>query len=73
VSGEGVLLDSVILIEPLQRCREGHAVSAASAITRAKVLSGFDPPMAGPARMLLDSFPLVVIDGPVADLAARAA
>jgi len=54
VNGEGVLLDSVILIDHfngvvkatryLRRvAKQGHV----SAITRAEVLSGFDPPGAG--------------------------
>lgn len=78
MNGEGVLLDSVILIDHfngvvkatryLRRvAKQGHV----SAITRAEVLSGFDPPGAGPARMLLDTFPLIVLDGPIADLAAE--
>jgi hypothetical protein len=78
VSGEGILLDSVILIdhlngldqatEYLKQVRErGHV----SAITRAEVLAGIESVKAGPVGSLLDAFPLVVIDGPVADLAAE--
>lgn len=37
----------------------------------AEVLSGFDAPRAELVRMLLDAFPLIVIDRPVADLAAE--
>ncbi len=51
----------------LRQVREKGRVSA---ITRAEVLAGIDTAKAGPVRMLLDAFPLVVIDGPVADLAA---
>jgi len=78
VRGEGVLLDSVILIDHFNgvekattylRRVEGRA--RVSAIARAEVLSGFEPPQAGLARMLLDSFPLIVIDRPVADLGAE--
>lgn len=45
--------------------------SAISVITRAEVLTGFDPAEAGPAIVLLDRFPLLAIDKSVADLAAR--
>ena len=78
MSGEDILLDSVILIDHLngvekattylRQVREkGHV----SAITRAEVLAGIDNAKAGPVRTLLDAFPLVVIDGPIADLAAE--
>jgi len=78
VSGDGVLLDSVILIDHLNGVGKATAYlkevrdrGHVSAISRAEVLAGVDPVKAGPVRMLLDAFPLVVIDGPVADLAAE--
>lgn len=77
MSGEGVLLDSVIVIDHLNGITKATAYlrllgerARVSAITRAEVLSGFDFEKAGPVRMLLDAFPCVPIDAPVADLAA---
>ena len=72
------LIDSVILIDHFNgrpeatRClaRIGPE-SALSVITRAEVLAGFEPPEAVAAMGLLDRFPTLVIDPPVADLAAR--
>jgi predicted nucleic acid-binding protein len=72
------LIDSVILIDHFNgrpeatRClaRIGPE-SALSVITRAEVLTGFEPPEAVAAMGLLDRFPTLVIDSPVADLAAR--
>ena len=78
VSGEGVLLDSVILIDHLNGVdratdyiRSVGVLGFVSAITRAEVLSGVQPPRSSPVRALLDALPLVVIDAPVADLAAE--
>ncbi len=72
------LIDSVILIdhfnghEEATRClAELGKEAALSVITRAEVLTGFDPPEAAAALGLLDRFPTLVIDKPVADLAAR--
>jgi predicted nucleic acid-binding protein len=45
--------------------------SALSVITRAEVLAGFDEAAAPLAVRLLDRFPTLDIDVPVADLAAR--
>ncbi|HEY0513161.1 MAG TPA: PIN domain-containing protein [Thermoanaerobaculia bacterium] len=45
--------------------------SALSVITRAEVLAGFDPAGSAAASGLLDRFPTLVVDRPVADLAAR--
>jgi len=78
MSGEPVLLDSVILIDHFNGHRaasdylrevEGRAV--VSAITRAEVLAGFDDPDVEIARILLDRLPLIPIDRDVADVAAR--
>jgi predicted nucleic acid-binding protein len=45
--------------------------SAVSVITRAEVLTGFDPVDSALAVRLLDRFPTLAIDTAVADLAAR--
>jgi predicted nucleic acid-binding protein len=78
VNGEGVLLDSVIVIDHLNGIEKATAYlrllgerGHVSAITRAEVLSGFDSSTASPVRMLLEQFPFVAIDAPVADLAAE--
>lgn len=78
VSEPGVLLDSVILIDHfngvaaatayLERM-EGRA--AVSVISRAEVLTGFAEADEAPARRLLDYYPTLGIDTPVADAAAR--
>ena len=73
-----LLLDSVILIDHFN----GHAEAtrylartggeaALSVITRAEVLAGFDAGAVVAAAGLLDRFPTLGIDQPVADLAAR--
>lgn len=78
MSGEPVLLDSVVLIDHFN----GHGVASdylrdvdgrafVSAIARAEVLAGFDDPDAEIARQLLDRLPLIPIDRDVADVAAR--
>jgi len=78
MNGERILLDSVILIDHFN----GHAPAtdylravadraSLSAITRAEVLTGFDADGIDAARHLLDHFPLLPIDQPVADIAAR--
>lgn len=74
------LLDSVILIDHFNGITPAtgflerhHAESALSAITRAEVLTGFDPAdeaALGPARALLDRFPTLPIDRQAADRAA---
>jgi predicted nucleic acid-binding protein len=77
MSGD-VVLDSVILIDHfnsvhqatayLQQVGEGAAITA---ITRAEVLTGFDTADVPLASALLSRFRLLVIDGPIADLAAQ--
>lgn len=77
MSGEPVLLDSVILIDHFNGVeaatgylRDVSDVAYVSAITRAEVLTGFGEEDLPSARSLLDSFPLLAIDREVADLAA---
>jgi hypothetical protein len=77
VNGDGILLDSVILIDhfngvgPATEYLRGIAERAhISAITRAEVLAGFAPENLRDPRALLDAFPLLVIDREIADLAA---
>lgn len=77
-SGEGVLLDSVILIDHFNGLapstdylRQVARQAKISAITRAEVLVGFEPSEAAPARQLLDSFLTISIDATIADLAAE--
>jgi predicted nucleic acid-binding protein len=78
VSGKGVLLDSVIVIDHLngvdlatEYLRQVGPNAHVSAITRAEVLAGVPAAKAARVRALLDALPLVVIDAPVADLAAE--
>ncbi len=74
-----LLLDSVIVIDHLNGVaaassylRDHGEEAAISVITRAEVLAGFgSEEEAAPAAALLDRFPLLAIDGPVADTAAR--
>jgi predicted nucleic acid-binding protein len=76
-----LLLDSVILIDHFNGRSEATRYlasvageAALSVITRAEVLTGFDPDdegTVGTAGSLLDRFPTLGIDLPVADLAAR--
>ncbi|HKI06396.1 MAG TPA: PIN domain-containing protein [Thermoanaerobaculia bacterium] len=80
-SGRGslrLLLDSVILIDHFNGCAEATRYlarfgpeAALSVITRAEVLAGFDAGGIAAAAGLLDRFPTLGIDRPVADLAAR--
>jgi len=77
MSGD-VVIDSVILIdhfnslEPATKYLEQVGESASiTAITRAEVLTGFDSADVPLASSLLNRFRLIVIDGPVADLAAQ--
>jgi len=72
------LLDSVILIDHFNGIAaataylgETRGEAAVSVITRAEVLAGFGPADAGLAAALLDRFPTLDIDRPIADLAAR--
>lgn len=72
------LLDSVILIDHFNGVdaataflSEVEGVAAISAITRAEVLTGFEPADEVLAAKLLDRFRLLAIDADVADLAAR--
>lgn len=73
-----VLLDSVILIDHFNGVEpatsyleEVWEVASISAITRAEVLTGFEPADEPLAINLLDRFRLLPIDQPVADLGAR--
>ena len=73
-----LLLDSVILIdhfngrlEATRYLSQVGGTSALSVITRAEVLAGFAPADAAVAVRLLDRFPTLGIDTPVADLAAH--
>ena len=77
MSGDRVLLDSVILIDHFngitaatEYLREVAGRAHISAITRAEVLTGFSEADASLARALLDTLPLLVIDRDVADLGA---
>lgn len=72
------LLDSVILIDHFNGItqatdylRAGRGNLAISVVTRAEVLAGFDQTKAGPALLVLNSFPSLTIDPPIADLAAH--
>ena len=78
MSGEGVLLDSTILIDHFNGATQatdyllslrdrGHV----SAITRAEVLSGFTATRAPSARSVLDAYRQIPVDTAVADLAAE--
>jgi predicted nucleic acid-binding protein len=74
---DAVLLDSVILIDHLNGVTPATEYirgvldrASISAITRAEVLTGFDPTAAAVVRRLLDRFRLVIIDASVADLGA---
>jgi predicted nucleic acid-binding protein len=77
-SGDGVLLDSVILIDHFNGIdvATSYLQSVAkqariSAITRAEVLVGFEPSEAAAPRQLLNGFLTITIDVAVADLAAE--
>ena len=72
-----LLLDSVILIDHFngitaatQYLAQCHAEAALSVITRAEVLTGFDPSGMAQALRLVDSFATLGIDTATADLAA---
>ncbi len=78
MSGEPVLLDSVILIDHFngievatQYLREVSDRASISVITRAEVLTGFAGDDLASACALLDCFPLLTIDRAVADFAAE--
>ena len=73
-----ILLDSVILIDHLNGIQAAtaylarvHLNSAISAVTRAEVLTGYDEAHQAPIKQLLEAFPVLAIDAPVADLAAN--
>ena len=77
MSGDFVLLDSVILIDHFNGIPQATAYlkevagrAHISAITRAEVLTGFSEEDAPLARALLDTLPILVIDRDVADLGA---
>lgn len=72
------LLDSVILIdhfngiaEATRYLAECRGEAAISVITRAEVLTGFEPQAARKAQAVLDAFPTLGIDQAAADLAAE--
>ena len=78
MSGNGILLDSVILIDHFnaiapatEYIRTVAKTAYVSAITRAEVLTGFGPEDTPAARSLLDRFILIPIDRAIADLAAE--
>lgn len=78
MSGKGILLDSVIVIDHLNGVeaatdyiRQLGSSAHVSAITRAEVLSGVHATAVADVRSLLDALPLIAIDAPVADLAAE--
>ncbi|MDO9531815.1 MAG: PIN domain-containing protein [Deltaproteobacteria bacterium] len=72
------LLDSVILIDHLNGVQEAKQFilalepeqTAISVITRAEILVGVEPGDAPMVKALLDQFHLLIIDKPIADLAA---
>jgi len=72
------LLDSVILIDHLNGVQEAKQFvlvleperTAISVITRAEILVGVEPEDAALVKALLDQFHLLIIDKPIADLAA---
>jgi hypothetical protein len=72
------LLDSVILIDHLNGVQEAKQFvlalepenTAISVITRAEILVGVEPEDAGLVKALLDQYHLLIIDKPIADLAA---
>lgn len=73
-----VLLDSVILIDHFngidaatRYLAQSGSSAAISVITRAEVLAGFGTRAAALAKRLLDGFPTLAIDAPVADRAAE--
>ena len=77
MSGERLLLDSVILIDHFNGIdaatsylKDVAGRAHISAITRAEVLTGFDDEDLPLARALLDTLPLLKVDREVADLAA---
>jgi len=72
------LLDSVVLIDHFNAIPQATASiaeiggeSAISVISRAEILTGFDPEQTAMAKKLLDCFPLLIMDKAIADLAAR--
>ena len=72
-----LLLDSVILIDHFNGIAAAtnylaahYSVATVSVITRAEVLTGFEPRSMGKAARFLDCFPTLGIDQPTADLAA---
>ena len=72
-----LLLDSVILIDHFNGIAAAtnylsvhHANAAVSVITRAEVLTGFEPRAVRKAVQFLDCFPTLGIDQAIADLAA---
>jgi predicted nucleic acid-binding protein len=77
MSGD-IVLDSVILIDHFNAVDQATSYletvgesASITAITRAEVLTGFETADVPWAMALLNRFHLLVIDGPVADLAAQ--
>jgi predicted nucleic acid-binding protein len=73
-----ILLDSVILIDHFNQVYQATAylkqvrdIAAISVITRAEVLTGFDPASRIIAADFLDFFPAFEIDKNIADLGAK--
>ena len=67
-----ILIDHFNAVDAATRYLQQVGESAAiTAITRAEVLTGFDSADAPLASALLQRFRLLVIDGPIADLAAQ--
>jgi predicted nucleic acid-binding protein len=72
------LLDSVIIIDHLNGVQEAKQFvlalepeqTAISVITRAEILVGIEPQDLALVKALLDQFHLLIIDKPIADLAA---
>jgi predicted nucleic acid-binding protein len=73
------VLDSVVLIDHLNGVRKASefldnlqpAETAISVITRAEILCGIDESQEPLVKALLDQYKLLIIDGPIADSAAR--
>jgi len=72
------LIDSVVLIDHFNAMPQATAYlaeigeeAAISVITRAEILAGLGMEQTAHAKALLDCFPLLIMDKPIADLAAR--
>lgn len=72
-----ILLDSVILIDHLNGIRAAteylakvHTYAAISVVTRAEVLTGYDPSELPPIQRFLEAFPTLPLDQAAADACA---